>query len=153
MDKDIENLIAPPALKINSNYIQLGEKYVKTLFIFTYPRYLSTGWFSPIINLPNLLDIAIHVHPIDTGLALKNLRKKAAQVESQVNELESKGYVRGPMPETALQDIENLRDSLQQSRENLFNVGVYITIYADTLQDLNKLEAEITTLLETRLVC
>lgn len=146
------NLIAPPALEIDSGYLKLGDKFVKTIFIFTYPRYLSTGWFSSIIDLPELLDISIFVHPIETPLALKRLRKKAAQIESQLMERQQKGMVRDPLLETAFQDVETLRDSLQQSRENLFNVGVYITIYANTVEELNKLENSVSSLLESRLI-
>ena len=150
--KKIIDTIAPPGLEVNSGYLKLGDKFVKTIFIFTYPRYLSTGWFSDIIDMPQLLDISIFIHPIETPLALKNLRKKAAQVESQIIERQGKGMVRDPLLETAFQDIESLRDALQQSREHLFNIGVYITIYADTLENLQKLENNITSLLESRLV-
>ncbi len=155
MDDDKKNLInaiAPPGIEVNSNYLKLGNKFVKTVFIFAYPRYLSTGWFSGIIDMPELLDISIFIHPIETPLALKRLRKKAAQVESQIIERQQKGRVRDPLLETAFNDIESLRDSLQQSREHLFNVGVYITIYADTLKDLEKIENNINSLLESRLV-
>lgn len=150
--QNLVNLIAPPALEIDSNYLKLGNKFVKTIFIFTYPRYLSTGWFSPIIDLPELLDVSVYIHPVGTPLALKRLRKKAAQIESQIIERQQKGMVRDPLLETASQDIESLRDSLQQSRENLFNVGVYITIYANTIEELNKLENTVSSLLESRLI-
>ncbi|TSC89795.1 MAG: Type IV secretory pathway VirB4 components-like protein [Parcubacteria group bacterium Gr01-1014_3] len=152
MEQEIKNIIAPPAIEVNPNYVKLGNKFAKTLFIFTYPRYLSTGWFSPIINLPNLLDISVVVHPVDTPMALKNLRKKAAIVEAEIAEQQEKGLVRNPVLETAIQDIEALRDSLQQGQEHLFNVGVYITLYADTIENLNKLESEITYVLESKLV-
>ena len=155
MDEDKKNLInaiAPPGIEVNSNYLKLGDKFVKTVFVFAYPRYLSTGWFSGIIDMPELLDISIFIHPVETPLALKRLRKKAAQVESQIIERQQKGRVRDPLLETAFNDIESLRDSLQQSREHLFNVGIYITIYADTLKDLEKIENNINSLLESRLV-
>ena len=152
MNKEITNLIAPAAIEVNSNYLKLGDKYIKTLFFFTFPRYLSTGWFSPIINMPNLLDIAIHVNPVQTPLALKNLRKKAAQIQAQIDESEEKGMVRNPVLETALNDIENLRDALQQAQENLFSVAVYISIYGDDLKSLAQLETEIQTILESRLI-
>jgi len=89
---------------------------------------------------------------VETPLALKRLRKKAAQIESQVLERQEKGMVRDPLLETAFQDVESLRDSLQQSQEHLFNVGVYLTLYADTAEGLNKLENNINSLLESRLV-
>ena len=72
-NKNLIDLVAPAALEINSNFLKLGDKLVKTLFVFSYPRYLSTGWFSDIINMPDLVDISIFVHPVDTGLALKKL--------------------------------------------------------------------------------
>ncbi len=152
MGKTITDIIAPPAMEANSNYLRMGDKFVKTIFVFTYPRYLATGWFSPIINIPDLLDIAIYVHPVDTALALRNLRKKAAEVQAEITEQEQKGMVRNPMLETGHQDIESLRDSLQQGQEHLFNVGVYITIYGDTLEGLNKLEAQINSILESKLI-
>ncbi len=152
MDKNITNIIAPPAVQVDSNYLKVGDKYTKTLFVFTYPRYLSTGWFSGIVDMPELLDISIFIHPIETPLALKRLRKKAAQVESQVIERQKKGQVRDPLLETAYQDIESLRDALQQTRENLFNVSIYLTIYADSLESLRKIEGKINSLMESRLV-
>ena len=150
--KKITDLIAPPAMEVNSHFLKIGNKFAKTIFVFTYPRYVSAGWFSDIINLPELLDISIFIHPIDTALAMKRLRKKSAQVESQIIEHEEKGLVRDPLLETARQDIETLRDSLQQSQERLFNVGVYITIYADSIEQLAKIENLINSLLESRLV-
>ena len=152
MNKDIKNIIAPAALEVNPSYLKLGSKYTKTIFISSYPRYLATGWFSSIINAPELMDVSIFVHPVDTAIALKNLRKKTAQIESQVIERSEKGVVRSPKLETALQDVESLRDSLQQATEHLFNVSVYITIYADSVSELKKLESKINHLLESRLV-
>ncbi len=152
MSKEIENIIAPPLIEITPNYLKVGKKLAKTLFIFSYPRYLSTGWFSPLINVPELMDISIFIHPIDTAMALKNLRKKATQIEAQIIEQQEKGLVRNPLLETAFQDVESLRDSLQQARENLFNVSIYLTFYADNLEDLNKLESKINNMLESRLI-
>jgi len=149
---DLPNVIAPAGIEVNSNYLKVGNYFAKTFFIFTYPRYLSSGWFSPIINLAEMMDVSIFMHPMDTGLALRNLRKKVAQVEAEINEKEGKGIVRDPLLETAYEDIENLRDALQQAREKLFQVSVYITIYAETSEKLAKLESALESLLESKLV-
>ncbi|MFA5098808.1 MAG: ATP-binding protein [Candidatus Paceibacterota bacterium] len=151
-ESEIQNVIAPAGMQVEPGYLKLGDKYVKTVFIFNYPRYLSSGWFNSIINLPELIDISIFVHPVDTAIALRNLRKKTAQVEAQLMERQEKGLVRDPVIETAYQDIEGLRDQLQQAREKLFNVGVYATFYADNLDALNKLEEKINSLFESQLV-
>ncbi|MBI4085618.1 MAG: ATP-binding protein [Candidatus Liptonbacteria bacterium] len=150
--ENLKKIIAPAGVETESNYIKLGDKFVKVFFAFSYPRYLSSGWFDQIINLPNLFDISIFVSPVDTGLALKNLRKKAAQIESEISDQQEKGLVRDPMLETGLRDVETLRDSLQQAQEKMFNVGLYIAIYADTLEELSRLESQIVSMMEAKLV-
>jgi type IV secretory pathway VirB4 component len=150
--KDIKQIIAPAGAQVFPNYLKIGDKVAKTFFILSYPRYLATGWFEPLINLPNLFDVSIFVNPIDTGTALKNLRKKAGQLESQLNDEEDKGLVRNPMLETAIKDVEGLRDSLQESQEKLFDTGVYITIYADTQDDLVRLESKLVSMMEAKLI-
>src|SRR4030042_830353 len=70
----IKDLIAPAGMRINPNYLQLSSKYAKTLFILTYPRYLQTGWFSPIIDLDISFDISMYVYPVNSAVVLKNLK-------------------------------------------------------------------------------
>jgi len=146
------DLLAPPALKIEPSHMQLGNKYVRTIFVAVYPRYLSVSWLAPVINLDRALDISIFVAPIDTGKMLNRFEKKVAQIGAQVTEKSEKGYVRDPLLETAYQDVEDLRDKLQQGTEHFFEVGLYITFYADDLKQLEEVENEITTLLESKLV-
>ncbi|TSC82825.1 MAG: Type IV secretory pathway VirB4 components-like protein [Parcubacteria group bacterium Gr01-1014_20] len=150
--KETKKIIAPAGVQVESNYLKIGDKFVKTFFIFSYPRYLSTGWFEPLINLPNIFDISIFINPVDTGMALKKLRKKAAQIESQISDQQEKGLVRDPLLETAFQDVESLRDALQQAQERLFEIGVYVSIYADDLEALAKLESRIDSLMEAKLI-
>ncbi|MFA5386474.1 MAG: DUF87 domain-containing protein [Candidatus Paceibacterota bacterium] len=150
--KDVKDVIAPAALEVSPGYLRTGDFFIKSVFVFTYPRYLSVGWFNSIINFPNLMDVSIFVHPVDTSLALRNLRKKATQIQAQLMERDEKGLVRDPLLETAFQDVEGLRDTLQQAQERLFNVGIYLTMYASTLEELTKLENKITSLFEEHLV-
>ena len=57
-DMNLVDLISPGGLKINSNHIQIGEKYARTIFVFTYPQILNTAWFSPIITLDKEMNIS-----------------------------------------------------------------------------------------------
>lgn len=149
--KNILEALAPAGLEVSTNYLKLGEKYAKTFFIFSYPRVVASGWFSSIINLAETLDIAIYIHPIDTGLALRNLRKKTTQIQAQIMTREEKGQVTDPMLETAYHDVEGLRESIQQAREKLFEMGIYITLYGDNLKNLEQLENLLISLLESKL--
>ncbi len=146
------DIIAPPALKFGPDHAEIGKTLARTYFIFSFPRYLSTGWLSPVINLDVPMDISIFMHPIDTGLVLKKLRKKLTEVQSEIMEREEKGLIRDPVLETAYRDIEGLRDKLQTAEERMFRVGLYITIYAETKKELDKIEGTLRSLLESKLV-
>lgn len=149
---ELQDIVAPSALKIEPKSINLGEKIARTFFIISYPRFLTDNWFSPIINLDKVFDVAIFIHPIDTSLVLRQFQKKVAEVQSQISVRETKGMVRDPMLDTAYQDLEGLRDSLIQAQEKMFDVGIYITIYADNEMELFKLENEIKSILESKLI-
>ncbi|MBI2507294.1 MAG: DUF87 domain-containing protein [Candidatus Niyogibacteria bacterium] len=149
---ELKDIIAPSALEVNSNYVKIGEKIARTIFVFSYPKYLSINWFSPIINLDKVFDVSIFVHPMDTADVLRKLQKKVAEVQSQINLREEKGLVRDPMLDAAHQNLETLRDQLQQAQEKLFSFGLYITIYADSLEELNREETEIRNMLESKLI-
>lgn len=149
---EFKDIIAPSALKITPRLINLGDKLVRTFYVISYPRFLSGDWFSPVINLDKIFDISILVHPIDTSIALRQLEKKVAEVQSQISLKEARGLVRDPILDTAYEDIESLRDALQQAREKIFDIGVYISIYGDTEDELNKSENQIKGLLDAKLV-
>ncbi|MBP9816536.1 MAG: DUF87 domain-containing protein [Candidatus Pacebacteria bacterium] len=149
---DLADTIAPAALKVESKSLALGEKFSRSFYTISYPRYLTDSWFTPIVNLPRVFDIGIHVHPVETASALRNFQRKVAEVESQIAERQEKGLVRDPMLDTAFQDLENLRDRLQQAEEHLFDVGVYLTVYGSTEEELDKIEGEIRGILDSKLV-
>lgn len=150
--KLIDDLLAPAAISISSNYLQIGEKYARTLLVATYPRYLNTNWFSPIINLDRTLDVSIFVHPQDTGAILKKLRDRLGRFEAQIMEDQAAGKVRDPIMETAIADIEALRDKLQQGTDRFFELGLYITIYGDSVKELDETENKIRGILDAQLV-
>jgi len=149
---ELKDIIAPSALKITPREMNLGDKIVRTFFVISYPRFLTDNWFSPIINLDKVFDISIFVHPIETAKILRQFQKKVAEVQSQIHIREEKGLVRDPILDTAYQDLENLRDNLQQAQERIFDVGLYISLYAETEQELDKVESEVKSILEAKLV-
>ncbi len=146
------DIIAPSSIVLYPSSMRLEERLVKTFFIFSYPRYLTAGWFSPVINIDIPMDISLFIHPIDTGLILKQLRKRVTEIQAEIMEREEKGLVRDPQLEIAYQDLETLRDRLQTAQEKMFRLGVYLTVYANTEQELRDIELTLRSMLEGQLV-
>ncbi|HYE60339.1 MAG TPA: conjugal transfer protein TraC, partial [Candidatus Kapabacteria bacterium] len=110
----IRDLIAPSALRIEPNFVQLGDTFLRTIFVVTYPRYISIGWSAPILNLNVTMDVSMFFYPVPSPIILKQLKKKVGALGAQITSDREKGAARDPLRETALQDIESLRDDLTQ---------------------------------------
>ena len=148
----IRDVIAPSAINLSPRNINISGKLARVFFVVSYPRYLNDGWLEPILDLTKELDLSIMIHPIDTAETLKKFQKKVAEVQSQMNINAERGMVRDPQLEAAYRNLEDLRDKLQQSEEKLFNVGLYIAVYGDTDEELDKTESEIKGILDARMV-
>jgi conjugal transfer ATP-binding protein TraC len=139
----MRDLIAPPSLEIDSGYIKLGKRYAKTVYVYGYPRQVFTGWLSPLINLDEIIDISIYIYPVESRVVLENLRKKVGQLEASYTINQEKGKVRDPGLEAAIQDAEELRDKLQVGEERFFRFGLYLTMYAETVEELTQISRKI----------
>jgi type IV secretory pathway VirB4 component len=144
---DVLDLISPGQLVINPNFVRLNDYYVKTLFVFTYPRYLTTNWLSPVITFDVTMDIGMFIYPVESKKAMEELRRRIGQMESAYRMEQEKGLVSDPELETAMQDVESLRFALQKGEVRLFQYSLYFTVYAKSLKNLD----EITKQLESHL--
>jgi len=148
----VRDLIAPSSFKVESTFVRLNDKFLTTLFVINYPRYINVGWFSSIINYNSPLDIGMFFYPVDSAIILKQLKNKVGNLEAQIMADVEKGAPRDPILETALKDIEQLRDSLTQGVEKFFQFSLYVTIYADTEKQLREMAEKIEGLFGSRLV-
>ena len=148
----LRDLIAPSSLEIHSTYFRIGTKYGRTLYIYGYPRELYTGWLSGLINIDQVLDISMFIYPVETEIVLNILRKKVTQLEADMALNSEKGKVRDPAREAALADAEELRDQLQLGAERFFRFGLYVTLYADSLEELSFVQHVIETIFGQNMV-
>jgi len=148
----VRDLIAPAAMKIESRYIELGSQFVRTMFVVAYPRYIRVGWFAPVINLNVPLDISMYFYPVGAEVILKQLRNKVGALEAQILSDAEKGAPRDPIRETALRDIEKLRDDLTQGVERFFQFALYITVYAKGKEDLDRITEKVESFFGSKLV-
>jgi type IV secretory pathway VirB4 component len=149
---EVEELISEEKAFRRGVLSVMGDKLVRTVFIIGYPRYISVGWFAPIINLNEVFDVSMFFYPVSTSIVLKQLKKKVGSLEAQIISDAEKGAARDPLRETALKDIEYLRDALTQGIEKFFQFSLYVTLYADTKEELDKLSNQVEDIFGSRLV-
>lgn len=147
----LRDIVAPSSIEIESNYIKIGKRFARTLFVYGYPRSLFTGWLSGLINIDEVLDIALHIEPVESKVVLENLKKKVTQMEASYSINAEKGKVRDPGLEAAIADAEELRDKLQVGEDRFFRLGLYFTIYGRDLEELDDVGRRVESMLATSL--
>lgn len=146
------DLISPSAFGVSSSNLQIGDTFCRTLFVAAYPRALAMGWMNSIIGIDLPLDISMFIYPVDTGTILKKLRKKVTQIQSQMNIEAEKGLTRDPVLEMGYNNVEALRDQLQEGSERFFKFGLYFNVFGETKEVLDKNTIMLESLLNSRSV-
>lgn len=137
------DIIAPAGLEFTPNYTQLGNLYARSFFVYTYPRFLETNWLSSVIDFDLVMDISMHIYPLESPAVMNQLRRKVGQLQSSERIEQEKGLVSNPELETAISDIEELRNTLQRGELRLFQLGLYFTIYAPSLESLDQMSKQL----------
>lgn len=148
----VRDLIAPSAFRVTPHYLELSGQFVRTIFVVNYPRYISVGWFAPVIHFSAPLDVAMFFYPVEAGVVLRQLQKKVGNLEAEIAAEQEKGMPRDPLKETALTDIEKLRDDLTTGVEHFFQFALYATIYAKDEKELDILTERVESIFGSKLV-
>jgi conjugal transfer ATP-binding protein TraC len=136
--QDQIDLISYSGLKEEAGHIQIGERYVRTLFISGYPHTASTGWLDSILNFTSNYDLSFHLEPVQSHLALPKLNRKITELESVRRSLLREGRIVGVEVTDPLESATELRDRIQRGQEKLFQASIYVTLRAKSLEELNK---------------
>jgi len=149
---DVKDIIAPPALQVEFDYIKIGEIYYRTLFVSGYPRFVGANWLAPIINFDHTLDLAFYYYPVEAKGILDDLRRKIAEMEATVSGDLEKGRVVDPAVRIALEDAQALQEQLVAGIERFFQFSFYITIPAENLDELNSITKQVESTLGALLI-
>ncbi len=150
-EQDQVDMLSYSGLEENANHLQMGDKYVRTLFISGYPYVASTGWLNILINFNHNIDISYHIEQIDPVDALPKLNRKITELESTKRTMLKQGRVLGSEITDPLESAMELKDKIQRGQEKLFQVSIYMTLTCDSLTELNKTTALLETVMSTRL--
>jgi conjugal transfer ATP-binding protein TraC len=148
----VQDVIAPGAIEIDFDHLKIGNKYFRTLFVAGYPRFVTANWLAPLINFDHSLDVAMYIYPVEGKSVLDELRRKIAEMEAEIQTDIQRGKIVDPATQAKLEDARNLQEQLVKGAERFFQFGLYITIPADSLEELNQVSKEIQSTLGSLLI-
>lgn len=148
----LRDFIAPSSLAYENSFFHIGTRFARTFYVFGYPRQIFTGWLSSMVNMDEVMDLSIYVYPVESQVVLENLRKKVTQLEAGLQIDAEKGRIRDPGKQAAILDAEEMRDKLQVGEERFFRFGLYFTIYAGSMDELEFVTHKIESVLGQQLI-
>ncbi len=140
----LSDILSPSSIEVDFKYIRVGEKFMRTLFVVGYPRFVASNWLEPLINFDHQLDIAMFIYPTAANDVLSDLRRKIAEMEATIASEMEAGRVVDPKTTAALEDALGLQEELAKGVERFFLFSLYITISSDSLKDLEEATKKLT---------
>ena len=134
----VKDIIAPSSLEVDFNHVQIDNKYYRTLFVVGYPRFVGMNWLSYLINFDVALSLSMYIYPTDGKAILDDLRRKITEMEAEISTDIQRGRLVNPATQAKLEDALNLQADLVKGEERFFQFGLYITIVADSQEELDK---------------
>jgi len=132
----VKDIIAPPAIEVDFDYIKIGSTFFRTLFVVGYPRFVQANWLSPLINFEHSLEIAMYCYPVEAKGVLDDLKRKITEMEATIATDLQRGRVLDPAVQAALEDAQVLQEELVKGAERFFQFGLYVTIPAESKEEL-----------------
>ncbi len=140
---NIKDIIAPPAIEVDFDFIKIGNSYYRTLFVSGYPRFVGANWLAPIINFEHTIDLSMFYYPIKGKMVLDDLKRKITELEATTMANKEQGKITDPTVQAALEDAKDLQEQLVKGIEKYFQFSFYITIPAESLEELNNVTAKL----------
>ena len=148
----VKDIIAPAAIEVDFDYLKIGNRYFRTLFVAGYPRFVSANWLGPLINLDHSLDVSMFIYPVEGKGVLDDLRRKIAEMEAEIQIDVERGRVLNPATVAKLEDAKKLQSQLVKGSERFFQFSLYVTIPADNLEELNHTTKQVSSLLGSLMI-
>jgi len=144
--------IAPQSIEEDFDYIKINDIYFRTIFVGGYPRFVAPGWLEPVINLDTSLDIAFYVYPVDGKTVLDDLRRKIAEMEAEIATDIERGKIADPTTQAKLEDALSIQEQLVKGIERFYEFSFYITIPANSAEELNRTTKQVESQLSSLLI-
>jgi len=148
----VQDVIAPAAIEVDFNHLKIGNKFFRTLFVAGYPRFVAANWLAPLINFDHSLDIAMYIYPVEGKSVLDDLRRKIAEMEAEIQADIQRGKIVDPATQAKLEDARSLQKQLVKGEERFFQFGLYVTVQADSLKELNQVSRQVASALGSLLI-
>ena len=81
---DFKDYICPDAIEKNSDYLKLGDKYCRVIFLKDYASYIKDSMVSELTDINRNMMLSIDIIPVPTDEAVREIESRLLGVETNI---------------------------------------------------------------------
>jgi type IV secretory pathway VirB4 component len=141
-DSLLTYLTSPSTMERHPDYIKI-DKFNRVIAAINYPRVVDPGWLTRLIELNLDFDLSIHIKPYPIESSIRMLEQEIKKQKTDLYALESEGKIIPQSLTQKHQDTLALLNQIQQGREKMFDMSLYIDAKAQDAKELEKVTSKI----------
>lgn len=139
-----KDYIAPDSIEFKRDYIQIGDKYARVLFLKEYPSFLKDELLSQLTDFSRSMMVSVDIQPIPTDEAVKEIQKKLLAIETDITKWQQKQNMANNFSATVPYEMEQMRSEIKEFMDDLtardqrmMFVTMTLVHLADSIEELN----------------
>ena len=140
-----KDVIGPSSITFNADYFKMDDVFGRVLFMDKLPTTLSTKILSELTGLPCGMLVSIYHKPVAQDQALGMVNRQLVNINSNIVDHQRKaarrGYSADILPanlQSSREEADELREDLTSKNQKMYFATLVVTLFADTLEELNK---------------
>ena len=141
---DFRDTICPDSVEKHSDYLMLGSRYVRVLFLKDYANYIRDSFVSELTDLNRNMMLSIDVVPVPTEEAVREVERKLLGVETNITNWQRKQNKNNNFSAVVPYDMELQRkeskeflDDLTTRDQRMMFAVITMVISADSQEQLD----------------
>ena len=141
---DFRDYICPDGIEKNSDYLKLGEKYCRVLFLKDYASYIKDNMATELTDFNRNMMLSIDVVPVPTDEAVREVENRLLGVETNITNWQRRQNANNNFSAVVPYDMELQRkeskeflDDLTTRDQRMMFAVITLAITADTKEQLD----------------
>lgn len=139
-----KDCIAPAVVEFKRDYMMLGDKYARALFLKDIPTFLSDTILADLTSLNSNMLTSVQYTSVPADRALQIVKNQMININSNMIERQKKASKAGygvelisPDLQKAQEEANELLQNLTSKNQKMFLINLVIVHFADSLEALN----------------
>ena len=140
-----KDLIAPDSFEFKRDYMIIGDKYARAIFVRDLPTFINDMFLSELTDFSLNMLLTINVKPIEPHIALKMVKRQITGMEANKIDYQKRslrgGYLEAFIPfelRNSLEEAQALLDEIVNKNQKLYLTNIVLVHLANSKENLDR---------------